>query len=549
MGCQKKTKPYCLESQDGTKCEKNRASGKTECGKPGQPTKKKPDCADVATDLDMSDQAVCKKALFLCGDLPAVVSSCKTKCFENGKFKAKDKACVRCRGKDSLRAPGGEPGKPGDKPEKRPFDPARVKDTIKQIADKLDEKGKKCVKRVAEATSKLRTQIRRWRDNTPDKEPESEEENEVKELSDVQAEIDETAEGSKDLENEFEDDTEGKAARAKNLWERLEQKMSDMNKPKNCGAEFDALKAGFNAIVQEYKDLPSALKAKGVERVKMEFSDTDFGQVDLKDSKSVCKFAGRLVSQLKKAEKHHKTRLQAARKLLCTKAGDLLKNKLVSNLYNCLRKAKRDARAANTTVAKQEADDDAKKFDRNTLQRIKKLMGMMKKKCLVKDNAKSDPARVVGAFKGKLKAKIKKKVGSMTDAEKKAIADKFNAAVEKQNPDASNIVTTITHDTSRRQLRDRRGLAASADVETTWDNNAPSNVGDDVNVDLGGDFDAAVPTMSSQPTSGSIQGTQPVAPIDDTLPNVPDDSTTTAMATTVPGDAGDKADSGAGEVM
>merc|ERR1712157_490754 len=177
------------------------------------------------------------------------------------------------------------------------------------------------------------------------------------------------------------------------------------------------------------------------------------------DSKSVCKFAGRLVSQLKKAEKHHKTRLQAARKLLCTKAGDLLKNKLVSNLYNCLRKAKRDARAANTTVAKQEADDDAKKFDANTLQRIKKLMG-----------------------------KIKKKVGSMTDAEKKAIADKFNAAVEKQNPDASNIVTTITDDISRRQLRDRRGLAASADVETTWDNNAPSNVGDDVNVDLGADF-------------------------------------------------------------
>merc|ERR1712157_573293 len=126
------------------------------------------------------------------------------------------------------------------------------------------------------------------------------------------------------------------------------------------------------------------------------------------------------------------------------------------------------------------------------------------------------------------KAKIKKKVGSMTDAEKKAIADKFNAAVEKQNPDASNIVTTTITDDTRRQLRDRRGLAASADVETTWDNNAPSNVGDDVNVDLGADFDPAVPTMSSQPTSGSIQGTQPVAPIDDTLPNVPDDSTTTA---------------------
>merc|ERR1712183_636677 len=252
-----------------------------------------------------------------------------------------------------------------------------------------------------------------------------------------------------------------------------------------------------------------------------------------------CKFAGRLVSQLKKAEKHHKTRLQEARNLLGTKAGNLLKQKLVSNLYNCLRKAKRDERAANTAPAKQEADDDAKKFDDNTLHRIKKLMSMMKKKCLVKDNAKSDPARVVGAFKGKLKAKIKKKkVGSMTDAEKKAIADKFNAAVEKQNPDATNIVTTITDGTSRRQLRDRRALANSADVETTWDNDAPSNVGDDVDVDLGADFDPAVPSMSSQPTSGSIQGTQPVAPIDDTLPNVPDDSTQ---------EAGDKA-SGANEV-
>merc|ERR1712226_1133182 len=142
----------------------------------------------------------------------------------------------------------------------------------------------------------------------------------------------------------------------------------------------------------------------------------------------------------------------------------------------------------------------------------------------------SPPARVVGAFKGKLRAKIKKKAGSMTDAEKKAIADKFNAAVENQNPDATNIVTTITDSNTRRQLRDRRALSTSADVETTWDNNAPSNVGDDVNVDLGADFDPAVPSMSSQPTSGPIQGTQPVAPIDDTLPNLQDDSTTTEEA-------------------
>merc|ERR1712226_1333768 len=127
---------------------------------------------------------------------------------------------------------------------------------------------------------------------------------------------------------------------------------------------------------------------------------------------------------------------------------------------------------------------------------------------------------------------------------KKVIADKFNAAVEKQNPDATNIVTTITDSNTRRQLRDRRALSTSADVETTWDNNAPSNVGDDVDVDLGADFDPAVSSMSSQPASGSIQGTQPVAPIDDTLPNVQDDSTTAVMTT----QEGDKADSGANEV-
>jgi len=330
----------------------------------------------------------------------------------------------------------------------------------------------------------------------------------------------------------------------KNLWERLEKKISAMNKPKKCGTEFDALKTGYNAIVQQYTDLPFTLKAKGVERVSLKFSDTDFGQTNLQDSKSLCKFAGRLVTQLKKAENNHKTRLQEARKLLCTKAGELLKNKLISNLYNCLRKAKRDAQASNT-AAKQEADDDAKKFDDNTLHRIKKIMSLMKKKCLMKDTVRSDPARVVGAFKGKLSTKIKKKSGSLTDAEKKVIADMFNAAVAKRNPAATNIVTIIT-DSTRRQLRPRRALAASADLVSTWDEDTPSGVGDDIIVDLGADFDPAVSLISVQSTTGSIQGTQPIAPIDDTLPKVPDD-TTTIKATTQ--DAGEKkADTGANEV-
>ena len=87
--------------------------------------------------------------------------------------------------------------------------------------------GKTCVKRVAAATSKLKTQIQRWRNNNPTQEEESTEQSASKALSEVQAELDETAESSKKLEDEFEDDAEGKAHRAKaeNSWERLQDKV------------------------------------------------------------------------------------------------------------------------------------------------------------------------------------------------------------------------------------------------------------------------------------------------------------------------------------
>ena len=97
------------------------------------------------------------------------------------------------------------------------------------------------------------------------------------------------------------------------------------------------MQTAFNTIVEEYSSLPAKLKAKGVKRVSFAFSDTDIGNTDLNDSKSLCKFAGRLVSQLKKAETNHKQRLAEARKLVCIKAGAVLKNKLISNLSNCLR--------------------------------------------------------------------------------------------------------------------------------------------------------------------------------------------------------------------
>lgn len=87
--------------------------------------------------------------------------------------------------------------------------------------------GKQCIKRVAHATAKLRTQIQRWRKNNPTQEEKPEAEAEVQSLADVQADIDATAADQADIENEFQDDTEGKTFRDKaaNLKDLLKQKV------------------------------------------------------------------------------------------------------------------------------------------------------------------------------------------------------------------------------------------------------------------------------------------------------------------------------------
>merc|ERR1712127_1096813 len=252
-----------------------------------------------------------------------------------------------------------------------------------------------------------------------------------------------------------------------------------MNKPNQCGNEFDALKTAFNAIVEDYSNLPTKLKAQGVKRVSFKFSHTDLGNTDLKDSKSLCEFAGRLVSQLKKAEDHHKKRLSAARALVCTKAGKVLK--LISNMGNCLRKARTDARTGSDAEAETAANEDARKFDANALQRVRDLLNLTKRKCLMKDTPASKPARVSGVFRETLATKIKRKSGALTDEDKKQIAQKFDDAVAKKYPQAINIITSFT-DSSRRQLRPRRALADGVNVLTTWDLDFPALAADNVEV-------------------------------------------------------------------
>ena len=68
--------------------------------------------------------------------------------------------------------------------------------------------GQQCVKRIATATSLLRTQIQRWRKD-PSQAEEIAEEVELKSVADIQNEIDKAVTSSKLLENEFQADTEG----------------------------------------------------------------------------------------------------------------------------------------------------------------------------------------------------------------------------------------------------------------------------------------------------------------------------------------------------
>jgi len=283
------------------------------------------------------------------------------------------------------------------------------------------------------------------------------------------------------------------------------------------------LQTAFNDIVAKYAALPAKLKTDGVaERVKFQFSETDIGRTDLKDSKSLCKFAGKLVSQLKKAEGNNKKRLAAARELLCIKGGALLKKVVDAN--NCLRKAKRDAGKGDASV-KKDADDSIAKFDGNALKKVKKFVGLMKKKCLMKETAKSKAAPVKGLFREKLKARIKKNKGDLTEEDKQKIAEAANAAVQKKYPEATNIKTTIT-DATRRQLRPRRSLASSADVETTWDVDEPANAADKVAVVLSTDFTVGATEISAAPTTSTIAVAEPVTPIDNNLPDGSEPATT-----------------------
>merc|ERR1712224_370502 len=194
----------------------------------------------------------------------------------------------------------------------------------------------------------------------------------------------------------------------------------------------------------------------------------------------------------------------------CTAAGGLLKKKLIVNLYNCLRRANDAAQTGNSTSP---IRNDIAKLVSTSFKRVTKLLSMMKRKCLIKDTANAKPARVTGVFKEQFKTKIKRSAaGALTPQEKADIAKKVADAVKKARPDATNVVTTVD-DTTRRQLRPGRALAANdADVTTSYDVDTPSQPGSSVTLNLAGTNFATVgqPTISANPTTGSLTTPTPI---------------------------------------
>ena len=242
--------------------------------------------------------------------------------------------------------------------------------------------------------------------------------------------------------------------------------MSDENKPKNCRAEFNALQKAYNTIADDYTNLPTKLKNDGVERVELSFEETDIGSTDLTDSKSMCTFAQKFVISVKKVGDFHKKRLQAARELVCTKAGGILKAKLTSKLVNCLITAKSDANQDNDATAKTDVQNDIDKFNENGLKSVSKLFLMIKDKCLMKDTANSQAARVAGMFKSKLKASIKTKTGdALTLIEIQSLAGTISDAVIRKFPNAKNIITTFKSlETARPDTNTNRAITAPVTI-------------------------------------------------------------------------------------
>ena len=297
-----------------------------------------------------------------------------------------------------------------------------------------------------------------------------------------------------------------------------------------CGDEFDALKTAFNALVDDYNNLPTKLKAQGVQRVAFEFSETDLGSTDLEESQGLCDFAGRLVSQLKQAETHHKKRLTAARALICTEASKMFK--LISDMATCLHKARKDATGnrADQAIAYQAAI----KFDAYTLPRVLRLLYLTKNKCLMKDTPESEPAPVSGMFRETLTTQITSDRGALTltDEGKKRIAKKFNDAVERKYPTAHNLMTVfVTPSHNRRQLNSRRALDHAEEgvqAVTTWDADFPTKTTASFQkISLGASYITSTPELTSEPTSGTIVVTQPMTPIDTNLPDGAVEETTT----------------------
>ena len=118
------------------------------------------------------------------------------------------------------------------------------------------------------------------------------------------------------------------------------------------------MQKAYNKIVDDYTNIPNKLKNEGVERVEFGFEETDIGSTNLTDSKSMCAFAQTLVTLVKNTGSFHKKRLEAARYLVCTKAGGMLKSKLTSKFVNCLIKTKRIANQGNDTTAKTDIQND-----------------------------------------------------------------------------------------------------------------------------------------------------------------------------------------------
>lgn len=335
-------------------------------------------------------------------------------------------------------------------------DPRRDNDLVSDKIKDLTSNGKRCVENLQLSINAIKTLTSQWRGDPTAK---------IADLSVLK---------QQSIAEVFEDATQAAIAAQKiqdsfsadnidtTTNELLPANEVDNNKPPQCQDEWKSFKDQLRDVIANFKLLPDRFKNINLQATKIAFSSLDMGSIVWSESKNVCEFAEKLVSDIKKVKSQLDRKLNMVRKDLCEEAGKIVVGSIVGDLAICIRQA-RDK----STKADMIKNDEV-------YQRIKTksdtIFSTLKRKCVSKP--KDDGTNDASRFDGKTHRKFKFVLKGLKALDLTATKANVEQAIRQQNPDAEE-VSVVVEKISRRT---RRHLADSLNVKVEISAfGAPSN--------------------------------------------------------------------------